>query len=126
MYKTKTINVSKRKGPVTVEIRAKNATAGKFEFAIETEAEPGYNIIYRGKFGDYIPDVFMVPIRVSELNNHSLFMIGNFAPGSPDSGTISFDINFYQSGSLVGTAPLQKINTLTLFVNYTIKFKVKD
>lgn len=121
MYK-KTVNVSKTKGPVTVDIRGKNATAGNFAFAIETDT--GYDEIFNGKFGDYIPDIFLLPYKVDDLSKYDLYMIGNFAPGSPSSHTISFDINFFQNGDVIDTASLQETNSGVLVIQYSIKFNV--
>ncbi len=124
MDKTKTVNISKSKGPLTLEIKGEAASAGKFSFGIETDT--GYSIVFKGMFGDSIPDIFLLPVKVDELSGRDLYMIGNFAPGSPDSNKIAFSMNFYQGGTVIDTELLQESNSGVLPIQYTINFNVGD
>jgi len=120
----KIVTVSKSQGPVLVEIKAKYITHGKFQFAIQTET--GYSKIFTGQFGDNIPDVFMLPYKPEDLPGHPLFLIGNFAPGSPDSEIISFDINIIQNQQKIDSVEHNQNNQTYISVNTIINFAVKE
>jgi len=124
MNKSKNINLKKSKGPLTVEIRGEKAIAGVFSFAIESES--GYLGLFDGKFGDSLADIFIIPVKIEDLENHDLYMTGNFTASNPTSNNIAFVLNFYQGGELVDSDKLQETATGALHVLYTISFKVKD
>lgn len=123
MSVTKTVKVSKSHGPVMVEIKAKKTTRGKFIFYVQTdESNPE---IFKGEFGDAIPDIFMMPFGTDKLNEHNLYMIGNFAPADMNSDVISFDVNFYQNGKCIDTLDhtinFQGIKPIDITFNFDVK-----
>jgi len=123
MFLEKTISIKKDKGVVALEIKARNATSGNFNVAVD--APSGFQVIGKGKFGDSIPDIYVIPYLVQELGNHGLAIIGNFCAGNPlDDDTISFDLNFIQMGEVSDCIELREKNKGVVTLTYSIDFKL--
>lgn len=123
MLLEKTVSIKKDKGEVALEIKARNATSGNFNVAVD--ASGGFQVIGKGKFGDSIPDIFVIPFNVQELEKHGLSIIGNFCAGNPlDDDTISFDLNFIQMGEVSDRIEYREKISGVVTLTYSIDFKL--
>ena len=123
MFIEKTVSIKKNKGVVALELKGKNVTAGSFNVAVDDPN--GFQIIGKGKFGDSIPDIYVIPFHVQDMENHGLAIIGNFCAGNPlDDDTISFDLNFIQMGEISDSIEFREKKSGIVTLTYSIAFKL--
>jgi len=104
---------------VSVEIKSIQNTFGSFVFSFYDNGES--EEIFRGDFGDKLPDIFTLPYKAKYLKGHALSILGNFAPDLAVSSDILFVINFIQEGEIVDNVPVNLPNALA----ETIVIKMK-
>ena len=117
----KEIKLKDNEDAVSVEIKSIQNTFGSFVFSFYDKGE--FEEIFRGDFGDKLPDIFTLPYKAKYLKGHALSMLGNFAPDPAVSNDILFVINFIQEGEVVDSVSVNLPNTPAETIEITMKLK---
>ncbi len=94
MFKEREIKYNKNKGHVSIEIKNSGfVNLGSFSVHITNGDET--RKLGEGKFGDNVPDIYLISIPPDKLEDWTLIVIGSYAPAFGHN-QISVDYNFIQ------------------------------
>lgn len=119
MYINRKISYDPAKGPVTIVVTSGYAPQGSFTLSI-TDGESMVPV-GSGKFGDNLPDIFLLPVTGSSLKRWCLIVIGAYAAAFGHT-QISVDYDFYQQGQKIDTE-LIRDNSQTVSAHHDFNFE---
>ena len=121
MYKEREIKYDRSKGHVSVEIKNSGfVNQGSFSAHITNGIET--RKIGEGKFGDSIPDIYLINVPPEQLEDWMLIIIGSYAPAFGHN-QISVDYNFLQQAELTDDPESIREQTSALSAHHDITFK---
>ena len=121
MFKEREIKYDKNKGHISVEIKnAGFANQGSFNVHITNGLET--RKLGEGKFGDSIPDIFLINIPPDQIEEWTLMIIGSYAPAFGHD-QISVDYNFLQQAELIDDSETIRMQATALSAHHDFTFK---
>jgi hypothetical protein len=94
-----TIKFKKKGGPITIEIKPKYATLGSYSIAFTLNSAT--TKLGDGKLEDGIPDVYILPVAVSDLPATKVYIAGTYVP-APGHNQVDVEYHFLQDGEECG------------------------
>ena len=121
MFKEREINYNPNKGHVSVEIKnAGFVNQGSFSVHITNGIET--RKLGDGKFGDGVPDIFLISVPPDQLEDWMLILIGSYAPAFGHT-QISVDYNFLQQAEMADEPERIRIQDTALSAHHDFTFK---
>jgi hypothetical protein len=121
MYKEREVRYNSDRGHVSVEIKNTGfVNLGSFSVHITDGVET--RKLGDGKFGDNIPDVFLINIPPDHLENWTLMVIGSYSPAFGHD-QISVDYNFLQQAEPTDDPEQIRVQAPALSTHHDFFFK---
>ena len=96
MFSKRPLRFDPAAGYITVAVGSGYVTQGNFKLSITNGAST--LSVGDGKFGDAVPDVFLLPVPADQLEDWRLIILGSYAPAAGHA-QIKVDYTFYQQGN---------------------------
>lgn len=125
------VQFNKNNGPVSIEVSSGYSSLGNFRLSYVKNGN--FKFIEFGdepkRIDDFIPDIFQIPIALDELKDHTITIVGKYAP-APGKQQIQVVYQFIQqTEELIITPPSSGIiqeNSNGDFYRYTHYFSFEE